>query len=324
MKVGVTGASGFIGKLLCQALVARGDEVVVLSRRSDLAVAGCTTIVGDLIEEPSRLGAFVDGLDVLYHCAGELSTPGKMYALHVSGTRNLLMATQRYLAQGGRPIQWVQLSSVGAYGPGEGKPGSYRQVDETAIPSPVGTYEVTKTIADELVVSMGQQQPNFTFTILRPSNVVGSTMTNQSFFQMATMVKRRLFFYLGKGNAIVTYVHVNDVVGALIACGTQANARGQLYVLSNDCSQRALVEAIADFYQVSRPGLRLPAAPLYWLTGFLPKGRMPLTPARLDALLKRTTYSAEKIQSELDFDFGTSIPHSIPELLGNPGRKSGK
>ncbi|MHA6193672.1 NAD-dependent epimerase/dehydratase family protein [Pseudomonas wadenswilerensis] len=324
MKVGVTGATGFIGKLLCEALVLRGDDVVILTRRSDLHVPGCRSVLGDLTLDSTNLDAFVEGLEVIYHCAGELLDSQRMHALHVDGTRNLLQAARRQVESSGRSLRWVQLSSVGAYGPGEGPADLYRLVDESAVPAPVGEYEVTKTLSDDLVMAMAAEESRLVITILRPSNVVGASMTNRSFFQLATMVKKRLFFFLGKGDALATYVHVDDVVRALVACGTQEAAKGQLYVLSNDCEQRELINAIADFHGVSRPRLRLPAAPMYWLVAMLPKGRTPLSAARLDALLKRTTYSTRKIQRDLDFHFDRSIPESIPELLGNPVRKGGK
>lgn len=324
MKVGVTGASGFIGRLLCQALVERHDEVVILTRRADLVIPGCRSVVGDLSEGSISLDAFVEGMDVIYHCAGELSNPERMYGLHVEGTRHLLQAVNRHIAESGRSVRWVQLSSVGAYGPGAVSPDTYREVDEAAIPAPVGAYEVTKTISDELVLSMASQEPRLLASILRPSNVVGASMTNRSFFQLATMVKRRLFFFLGAGDAIATYVHVNDVVAALIACGTRQEAAGQLYVLSNDCSQRELINAFADFHAVSRPTLKLPMKPVYWAVSLIPKGRGPLTTARLDALVKRTTYSSNKIRRDLGFEFSSSIPESIPGLLGSHNRESGQ
>ncbi|MEN5201190.1 NAD-dependent epimerase/dehydratase family protein [Pseudomonas wadenswilerensis] len=316
MRSLVTGANGFIGRLLSSALLARGDEVVALTRQQDVGIPGVQCVQGDLTQPLSLTQGLLEGVDVIYHCAGELNDSDKMYPLHVAGTRNLLNLVHKHIEKTGLPVHWVQLSSVGAYGPGEGPADQYRSIDEASLPTPLGVYEVTKTIADELVVSLAGLDARFTFSLLRPSNVVGASMVNRSFFQMASMVRRRLFFYLGKGDAVATYVHVDDVVRALILCGTLKAAQQQIYLLSNDCPQRDLINAIADFYNVAHPTLRLPAGLFRWLIAVLPKGATPLTHARLDALLKRTTYSSSKIHSDLQFEFTSSIPDSIAELLG--------
>ena len=44
MRVLVTGASGFIGSALCEALLSRGDEVVALSRDPDKARSANPTV----------------------------------------------------------------------------------------------------------------------------------------------------------------------------------------------------------------------------------------------------------------------------------------
>lgn len=322
MKVLVTGANGFIGRLLCEVLIERGDRVLALSRSACSQLPEVECISADLTGDVKGLLDIFPGVEVIYHCAGELTDPGKMYSLHVEGTRNLLGVVQQYLKSTDASIHWVQLSSVGAYGPGEGAADAYRLVNESVQPAPVGAYEVTKTISDELVVSADSLEGRFSYSVLRPSNVIGRSMKNRSFFQFCSMIRRRLFFYLGQGSALATYVHVNDVVRALVSCGTLSAARQQCYILSNDCTQKALVESIARFYRVSRPVLRLPAAPFYFLVEAFPSKRSPLSSARLDALIRNTNYSSDKIRRELGFEFLCSIPDSVPELLGESLEKT--
>jgi uncharacterized protein len=69
MKVFVTGATGFIGAHLCQALQARGDKVVALSRREQ-AGSGIEWVAGD----PTVAGPWTEklaGCDAVVHLAGE-------------------------------------------------------------------------------------------------------------------------------------------------------------------------------------------------------------------------------------------------------------
>ncbi|MFK0312810.1 NAD-dependent epimerase/dehydratase family protein [Pseudomonas sp. NPDC090233] len=314
MKVGVTGASGFIGKLLCQALVGRGDQVVVLSRREDPGIAGVTVCKGDLTQGASGLEAFLDGLDVIYHCAGELKNQAVMYSLHVEGTRALLAAACATIQRTGRPLQWVQLSSVGAYGPGRQGAGVPREVDERCQPEPVGEYEITKTLADESLLAIAAVEPRLSYTLVRPSIVIAADMPNQSFFQFANAVRRRLFFYIGTRDAVSTYVHVDDVVKALLNCSTRAQAKNQTFILSNDCGQSELVEAIASHYGVKPPALVVPAALLRTIVRLLPANRSPLSDARIDALMQRTRYRSGHAAQVLDFT-PAPLPVQMADVL---------
>src|SRR5260370_13194421 len=109
MIAAVTGGTGFVGTALINRLLRAGtfSEIRVLTRRGRVQ-PGARVFRGDLLTDP--LHAFVEGADVVFHCAGELRREEAMRALHVDGTRRLVEAAR------GRVPRWVQLSSVGAYG----------------------------------------------------------------------------------------------------------------------------------------------------------------------------------------------------------------
>src|SRR5450759_1252626 len=135
MIVAITGGTGFIGKKLVSYHLARGDAGRVRSRRPP-AKFGFPAAVrhwqGDLAGSVD-IRPFVDGADVLYHCAGEVRNTGLMERVHVEGTLKLIDAAA------GRIGRWVQLSSVGAYGKQRGG-----VVMEESVMTRCGTYEVTK------------------------------------------------------------------------------------------------------------------------------------------------------------------------------------
>ncbi|MFO2464110.1 NAD-dependent epimerase/dehydratase family protein [Pseudomonas sp. 15FMM2] len=321
MKVCITGGTGFIGGPLCTALLSQGYAVKMLSRTDRAQAPGLVVTAGDLLEGGEPLLSFIEDCDVLFHCAGEIKNTDLMYDLHVHGTGNLLKAVSEKINRTGQGFHWVQLSSTGAYGRRTAT--SQTVVDEGFSPAPVGEYEVTKTISDELVVSFSKIEPRFTYTILRPSIVIGANMPNQSFFQLAAMVRKGLFFYIGSKQALSTYVHVNDVVRALILCATHVKARGEIFILSNDCPLSEVIESIADVYSVSKPILKVPERILRLLVRLVsPLIKLPLTNERIDELVKRTSYSSAKLKRELGFEFQQSIPSAMPELLDQFLRKS--
>ena len=316
LHVCITGANGFIGRSLVDALTFQGYSISVLTRRHDILFPeGVHVVNGDLTSPTCPLFQFLTGCDLIFHCAGEIHDVFEMHKLHVVGTNRLLQVAEKVSEDRGQKMHWVQLSSVGAYGPPQGKIKNNRIVTESTPTRPVGDYEITKTRSDELVINAGLRG-SITYTIVRPSNVVGSNMTNQSLRGLIQMVKRGLFFYVGKTGAVATYIHVDDVVSALITCAVNLKALGQIYNLSSDCSLEDLINSIAIALGVRPPWLRL-SEPLIRLLITFFEGRIniPLTSSRIDALVNRTRYPAEKIMSELGFRFSKPMPMAIGELV---------
>lgn len=307
MIVAITGGTGFIGKKLVARLVERGDTVCLLTRSSTIAEKSPLLEMHqcDLLKVGvNELSAMLDGVDVIYHCAGQIKDPSSMRALHVDATRKLAEAASR------RVGHWVQLSSVGVYGPvTEGT------VTENSVLNPVGEYEITKTESDHIVVDAANKG-GFSYSILRPSNVFGAGMTNQSLFGLISMIQRGLFFYIGKPGASANYIHVNNVVEGLIRCGTTPPAQGGTYNLSNHCTMEEFVAIIARALGKDAPRMRLPETPvrlLARLAGRFPG--VPLTEARVDALTSRTIYPSTKIEQELGYQHVVSMQEGLVELV---------
>ncbi|UQA62905.1 NAD-dependent epimerase/dehydratase family protein [Polyangium aurulentum] len=119
MRVLVTGATGFLGAHLVEALLERGHEVRALVRqKSDtrhLARPGVELLRGSLAPAEG-LGEAVEGAEAILHCAGggRVSTTRELYRQNADTTRNLLDAA---LAARARPRSFVLVSSLSARGP---------------------------------------------------------------------------------------------------------------------------------------------------------------------------------------------------------------
>lgn len=306
MIVAVTGGTGLIGKRLVLRHLARGDEVRVLTRRSAVQSRLPEAVrhwQGDLAGS-AELRPFVEGASVLYHCAGEVRRTEIMEALHVQGTLKLIEAAA------GRLDRWVQLSSVGAYGTQRGG-----AVTEKSVLNPRGTYEATKVRSD-LLVAGAAAKGAFDHAILRPSNVYGPEMSNRSLFGLVAMIQRGLFFFIGKRGASANYIHVDNVVNALLLCATSPQAPGRVFNLSDHRTMEQFVAAIAQGLGIDAPRMRLPEAPvrlLAKLAGGVPG--MPLTEARIDALTGRAVYPSARIERELGYQHAVSIEDGLLELV---------
>lgn len=312
MHVAVTGGRGFIGARLVEQLVAKGSSVRVLSRSgSKPKHAGVHYVEGDLTLPKYDLLQFVDGVDVLYHCAGELRDESCMESLHVFGTERLVNAAA------GRVGRWIQLSSVGAYG--KQRSGS---VNEKTPENPLGIYEVTKTQSDSIVRKVAESK-GMEYVILRPSIVFGEDMTNKSLYQMIAMIRRRLFFYIGKPGAMMNYIHVKDVVRALLLCGQHDKACNNTYILSDNIELEEMVMAISQGLGIAAPSIRLPE----WFVRLVIKilhsvPGFPLSESRIDALTGRVSYDSTKIMNDLNYHHSVTLMDAFREFAITTSKKS--
>ncbi|HVO33537.1 MAG TPA: NAD-dependent epimerase/dehydratase family protein, partial [Elusimicrobiota bacterium] len=100
MKIGVTGATGFIGGAIAQRLTA-GHAVRALARRPPPAGSSPAPVewVGGDLTDPKSLASFAGGLDAVVHCAARTSegapNPAESQAVNVEGTGHLLRACQQ-------------------------------------------------------------------------------------------------------------------------------------------------------------------------------------------------------------------------------------
>ncbi|NOU01599.1 MAG: NAD-dependent epimerase/dehydratase family protein [Gallionella sp.] len=303
----MTGGTGFIGQKLVPRLVARGDTVRLLSRsiaasEQPSRIEHCQC---DLLSvQTNDLASMLEGVEVLYHCAGQLTNPQTMRALHVDATHKLVKAAS------GRVNHWVQLSSVGVYG--SVKAGI---ITEDSVLNPTGLYEITKAESDK-IVALGSKNGGFSHSILRPSNVFGPEMSNQSLYKMVSMIDKGWFFYIGKRGASANYIHVDNVVSGLIRCGTMNAAKDRVFNISDHRTLEQFVGVIADALARSTPRWRIPFFMAYLAgvtLGNLPS--FPLTRSRVDALANFSIYSISRIQQELGYREAISMEQGLRELV---------
>lgn len=303
MKIAITGGTGFIGRRLVLRHVAHGDDVRVLSRRKSAgdALSNAARLFQGDLTNPVDLRPFLDGADVLYHCAAEITDPTRMTAVHVDGTRALLSAAS------GRIGRWVQLSSTGAYGPRRSG-----VVTEKTDLQPDSVYETTKVKSDALL-GAAAQSGGFSHVIVRPSNVYGPDMTNRSLFGLIGIIARGLFFFIGKVGASANYIHVDNVIDAVMLCGRVPEAARRIYNVSDHRTLEHFVGLVCASLGRRDPRARLPEALVRACVAVMPP--FSLTKSRIDALTNRVVYSNDKIETELGYRLAVPMETGVRELV---------
>jgi len=168
MRIAVTGATGFIGSHLAEALIARGHEVTCLARSpertSELSGLSLRFIYGNL-DSSRALAELVDGQDAVVHVAGLTKAPSlqEYIRVNVGGTESLLSAIY---GNGTHLQRLVFFSSAEAMGPSPvGRP-----LTEDMNPRPFSAYGKSKIMAENCLDRLQGRVP---ITIVRPPAVYG-------------------------------------------------------------------------------------------------------------------------------------------------------
>ncbi len=218
MNVLVTGATGFVGSHLVEALRRRGDQVTALARSAAKAAAlaplGVRVVPGDL-QDTASLDRAVAGQDVIYHVAGVVAARDEAEFLRANrdGTADLVASASR-----AGSARFVLVSSMAAAGPSE--PG--RPLTGSEPPHPVTAYGRSK-LAAEAAVTAG----TLPWVIVRPPTVYGPR--DREVLKVFRMVRLGLAPVFGDGSQQLSAVHGADLAGALVAAGSAPAAAGKIY-----------------------------------------------------------------------------------------------
>jgi uncharacterized protein len=231
-KIVVTGATGLIGSTLVAALLERGDHVVALSRdaqsaRQKLDGAGHAEALETVSwAQPTTApppAATLAGADAVVHLLGEPIaqrwTPSAKQAIRDSRVlaTEQLVSGLRELAKADRPQVLVSQSATGYYGPRGNEP----IAEETApgddfLAGVVVAWEQAATAAESMM------------RVVRTRTGVVLAADGGALGMMLPFFKLGIGGPVAGGQQYVPWIHLDDVVGALIRCVDDATITGAL------------------------------------------------------------------------------------------------
>ncbi len=234
MNVLVTGAGGFIGSHLTEALVRRGHQVrafVHYNSRGDLGLlealppetqAAVEVMAGDL-KDPEAVRKAVAGQEIVYHLAALIAIPYS-YVNPIDFVQTNILGTAHVLSAclgGGRLARMLCVSTSEVYGSAR-----YVPIDEQHPLQGQSPYSASKIGAEKLAESY-HRAFGLPVTVVRPFNTFGPRQSARAIVPaIAIQVLFRDVVELGNLAPRRDLLNVRDTVAGLIAAAESPDTIG--------------------------------------------------------------------------------------------------
>ena len=226
----VAGGAGFIGSHLCDALIAHGDRVFCLDDLSRGTLNNLGTVFANSnfffermdVGDARSLEAFMrdKNIDYVFHLAANSDiqasarNPQIEYSATLSTTWSILSAMRNV---GVKKLFFASTSAV------YGEQGERASREDDAL-SPISYYGAAKASSEEAIRAFCHMN-EINACVFRFANVIGSRLTHGVIFDFVNKLTAdpTTLRVLGDGSQTKPYVHVSDLIRAIVALHNQAN-----------------------------------------------------------------------------------------------------
>ena len=266
MKVFVTGATGFVGRPLVAALLARGDQVTVMTRSAARAQdLGATQVVEGELETPGPWREALAGHDAIVHLAGESVAAHRWDARQKQIIRDSRVEATRALVEAlaALPLETRPRTLIGASGvdyyPFAGGPMDDDEVTEADPPGDEFLARVCRDWERETTAAEGH---HLRVVRLRIGTVFGKG--GGALDKIVPSFKLFAGGKVGNGKQWFSWIHRDDVVAIILAALDDAAYTGAINCVTDSVRYAAFAKVLGhllhrpSFWRV--PGFALKLA----------------------------------------------------------------
>jgi nucleoside-diphosphate-sugar epimerase len=239
----VTGANGFVGKVLCDVLVQRGANVIAVVRDKSHRVNNTKQVVKSIDANADWKDALTD-VNTVVHLAArvhvmqeKLANPLQAFiATNVDGTINL---AKQAASAGVKRFVYVSTVKVN----GEYTTNSFSGVDQA---NPQDDYAISKWQAEQALAQIALEY-GVDFVVIRPPLVYGLGV-KANFLNLIKLAKIGLPLPLGAIKNKRSLIFVKNLVDFLVLCTHHPKAANETFLISDDddVSTTQLITSIVE------------------------------------------------------------------------------
>ena len=228
----VTGANGFVGRVLCDTLIAHGHVVRGAVRRSNaiLNLKADPVVVGEITNKTDWAAA-LNGVDTVIHLAARVHVMNEISADPLSDFRRTNVQGTAHLARSAAALgvkRLVYVSSIKVNGEETLAGQQYTELD---CASPQDPYGISKWEAEQELYKIATET-GLQIVIVRPPLVYGPGVKG-NFERMLGALSRGMPLPLASVRNLRSMIYVKNLADALRACAIVPAAAGQTYLLSD-------------------------------------------------------------------------------------------
>ena len=246
----IIGGTGFIGYHLAKKSLKKGWQVTSISSkppRKKRYLAKVKYILCDITKKKSLRKNIKGPFNYVVNLGGYVdhSNKKKTFESHYIGCKNL---TEIFLKK--VPIAFVQMGSSAEYGDVKSPQ------KENAKCNPKSVYGRAKLLSSIYLINLFKKQ-KFPSTILRLYNAYGPTQDLNRFIPIVISgCTKNKKFPCSKGNQLRDFLHIDDVVDAILKSLTNKNAKGQIINIGSG-KPRIIKNIIEYIKKISKGGYPL-------------------------------------------------------------------
>ncbi|MDF1563301.1 MAG: NAD-dependent epimerase/dehydratase family protein [Deltaproteobacteria bacterium] len=253
----VVGGTGFIGLNLCEALLARGEDVVSTRRKSSNTIFArrlkLPLVPADL-ETGEGLAEALEGRETLYFAAGHYPR----YSVDTEAQVEMAVRHLRGVLEAAREAGLRRVVYVGTVSTVGKAPAGALATEEDGLTAPEegDTYAAIKLALSEAALSANGE--GLEVVELMPTGVLGpyDHKVGTGFFLLGQLSEKLDFWIEGK----VNFIDARDLAEAAIAAAERGKP-GERYILGgHNITVEDFVKQIADRFEVPVPARRLDLA----------------------------------------------------------------
>jgi NAD dependent epimerase/dehydratase len=311
----VTGAGGFIGSHLTEALAKAGAEVRAFVRYNSRGDHGWLEVAdpdvsqeievfrGDL-GNPEAVAGAMTGREIVFHLGALIPIPysylhpREFVTANVEGTLNVVEAARRE-----EPARIVHTSTSEVYGTAQTVP-----IDEEHPLHPQSPYAATKVGADQIALSF-QRSFGTPVVVARPFNTYGPRQSARAVIPtIVTQALARDVVELGATDPTRDFLFVADTVRGLMRCAEADGVEGEVINLGTgaEISIGELAERV-----LRQLGKELPVA--------LDQDRLRPADSEVERLVAGTAKAKQQLDWEPEVDLDEGLRRTIEWLTGSLG-----